>query len=382
MKNSLCFFIFLATIKLFAQQEKIVITGTLQDEFGDTIPYAAITIPSKNIGTTSTEEGTYYLSISKENLLDTLVVSSMGFQTYNICVQEYVDKKLNTIVLKENVTALDVVEVSDAKEILKESLKSAEENFISDTHQLKLLYRRSSVEQNISKFFVEQYILLLYKGPGYYAKKIAVTESRKSADYRFVKVKQNQHAINIMLDINPLADPSFLKRMEWEKIGDTNYDNEGVLIVQGTKGHVKIKMYIGIETNAIYRIENSDLNAVFVYKKNEAGKLYLSYHNREWISSRKIDPQTQKALKLKSPKVQTAYRHEVFVTGIESDKKKMKMKSFGGHGQDMGDIKIPYHPEFWANYSLPPETAFYKKIKTELESNYGVPLETQFKYSN
>ena len=43
---------------------------------------------------------------------------------------------------------------------------------------------------------------------------------------------------------------------------------------------------------------------------------------------------------------------------------------------------FPYNEEFWKNLSLPPETAFYKKIKAELESNYGVPLETQFKFVN
>lgn len=381
-KIQLCVICVLLTLQLSAQEDSVIISGTVVDETDFTIPYAAITIPSKNIGTTSTEEGSYYLSVSKNDLQDTLVVSSMGFETYKILVKEYVDKKMTSIVLKENITALDVVEISNAKDVLKESLKSVDENYISKTHQLKLLYRRTSVEKNVSKFFVEQYISLLYNGPGTYARKIAVTESRKSADYRFVKVKQNRHALNIMLEINPLANPQQLKRMEWEKIGDTNYDDEGVVILEGTKGHTKIKMYIGIETNAIYRIENSELDAVFIYKKNKDGKLFLSYHNREWISTQTVNSETQKLLKLNSRKVKASYRHEVFVLGIETDKKKTKMKDFGGEGTDMGDLKIPYHEAFWKNLSLPPETAFYKKIKAELESNYGVPLETQFKYAN
>jgi hypothetical protein len=48
----------------------------------------------------------------------------------------------------------------------------------------------------------------------------------------------------------------------------------------------------------------------------------------------------------------------------------------------MADVNLPYNPTFWGNLSLPPDTAFYKKIKAELESNFGVPLETQFKYAN
>jgi len=37
---------------------------------------------------------------------------------------------------------------------------------------------------------------------------------------------------------------------------------------------------------------------------------------------------------------------------------------------------------FWKNISLPPETKFYKENISELESLYGVSIETQFQYSN
>ena len=52
------------------------------------------------------------------------------------------------------------------------------------------------------------------------------------------------------------------------------------------------------------------------------------------------------------------------------------------YDKDMAEINLPYNPVFWKNLSLPPDTAFYKKIKAELESNFGVPLETQFKVVN
>ncbi len=68
--------------------------------------------------------------------------------------------------------------------------------------------------------------------------------------------------------------------------------------------------------------------------------------------------------------------------GIKTDKKQFTAKSYEEHDMDMGEIKLPYNPVFWKNLSLPPDSAFYKKIKSELESNYDVPLETQFKASN
>jgi hypothetical protein len=44
--------------------------------------------------------------------------------------------------------------------------------------------------------------------------------------------------------------------------------------------------------------------------------------------------------------------------------------------------KIPYDENFWNSVSLPPETKFYLKNIKELEGLYGVPIQTQFLYSN
>ncbi|GAL62712.1 hypothetical protein [Algibacter lectus] len=76
-----------------------------------------------------------------------------------------------------------------------------------------------------------------------------------------------------------------------------------------------------------------------------------------------------------------SYRLEAFVYNIEIDKKKIRIRGFGDD-TDMGSLDLPYHPQFWRNLSMPPDTKFYKKIKSELESNYGVSLEKQFELVN
>ena len=75
------------------------------------------------------------------------------------------------------------------------------------------------------------------------------------------------------------------------------------------------------------------------------------------------------------------YRHEVFVIGVEEDKKMFDYTGMTGQ-KDMTLFKIPYDLNFWKNISLPPETKFYKENISELVSLYGVPIETQFEYSN
>ncbi len=376
-------------IQVHAQESQLVIEGLIKDNYEMAVPYVAVTIPSKNIGTTSTEEGTFYLSLQQSNLQDTIVVSSMGFKSFKIKVEDYIKNEDRTIVLEDDVNELEAVEIKDSKEYVLESIKNADETFIDDTHQLNMIYRRTDVQHEVSKFFVEHYMSMQMKGPKSEIRKMQVHEVRKSADYRIVKRNQWDHAAVYMININPLRDfYASLKKMDWKKTGDTTYDGEDVVILEGTKEKVKnvgklvTTVYIGFDTNNVYKIECSAGNAVYQYAKNADGKMYLSYHRREYPGRETISARHQQALGLDKPQITSAYRHEAFVLSVITDKKKMTTKGYDASNKEMADIKLPYNEEFWKNLSLPPETAFYKKIKAELESNYGVPLETQFKFVN
>ena len=69
-------------------QNTIPVSGKVIDDTGYEIPFAAIGIVSKNIGTTSTEDGTFYFQISKAELKDTLSISSLGFITTHCLYQK------------------------------------------------------------------------------------------------------------------------------------------------------------------------------------------------------------------------------------------------------------------------------------------------------
>ena len=62
-------------------------------------------------------------------------------------------------------------------------------------------------------------------------------------------------------------------------------------------------------------------------------------------------------------------------------RKKIRVRDYGIE-LDMAAIDLPYDTNFWSNLSLPPDTKFYKKIKSDLEGLYGVKLETQFNIVN
>jgi hypothetical protein len=257
------------------------------------------------------------------------------------------------------------------------------DNTLSQFHQIELLYRRAVTEGGQAKFLVENYIKVRDRGPAYYFGLMEVAESRKSADYRIYKPDQRWHSINGMAHLHPFRPNDSqhkrnLKKFIWKKIGDSSYEGEDVLILEGTNPKMtweKIKVFIGIDSYKVYRIERG--NTLYIYKKHKSGKLVLSYYRHSW----KIPKERFPAHLRNSPASDSDYKAEAFVYKVITNKKQIKVVPYG-IDVDMGMIDLPYNATFWNNLSVPPDTKFYKKIKDGLEGLYGVSLEDQYKYVN
>ena len=166
-KFSLLFF-FLFIFVCSYSQSKIVIKGIIIDEENYPIIYAGVGIIKKNIGTTSTEEGTFRFYVPNKELNDTLEISSIGYYTHKILVKNFIQSKNNRIVLKEKTTELSEISIMTTEEYVKKAIKSLKQNTISKNHQLNILYRRWSVEDNICRFYIEHFINVIDKGPSSY----------------------------------------------------------------------------------------------------------------------------------------------------------------------------------------------------------------------
>jgi hypothetical protein len=374
-------------------QKNIPITGKIIDDNDNEIPFAAIGIISKNIGTTSTEDGTFYFQISPNELKDTLSISSLGFSTYLLPVSQISLNEKMVIVLKEKTTSLNEVVVNSTSFYARQALKKLKENTINKNHELNLLYRRWSVEDNICRFLIEQNIKALDRGPSSYLNRFSIENTRTSADYRFVKNEQKLHALKYMEYNNPLRKGININTYEWKTIGDSTYDEEDVIIVQGViSGQETIELYIGLNSFKIYKLEmekkpkiGKSLSATYIYKKNKSDKLYLSYHQREWKGTSKLPENVKRAMinASKTPPVYSpiAYRHEVYVLDL-IEKKSLFQTGESISNLDMSNYESNYDEEFWKSLSIPPKTRFYRKNVEELEGIYGVSLEDQFKYAN
>ena len=377
----------------FLGAQNLLIDGSIIDDNDFEIPFAAVGILKKNIGTTSTIEGTFSFIVSQNEIEDSLEISSIGFKTFKIKVKDYIDKKVKTIRLSQQLTQLDEVIVKAPINYIEKALKLLKTNTISVNHQLNLLYRRWDVEENKCAFFIEQFIKVIDRGPNSYMVKSTIENQRKSADYRFVKNEAKFHPLQYTEWNNPLRKGIKVKSFKWKKIKNSTYDNEDVLFFEGVNENKdKINIVIGFETYKIYQIEydwkpnvGRSQRGMWIYKKNNEGKLYLSYHNREWVGARKLPENVRKTMINSGQKVREYYpvsfRHELIVT--QMTQQKQNFDKFNDMEQkDMSLYDVAYNKSFWHNFSLPPETDYYKKNIKELESRFGVSIETQFKYSN
>lgn len=365
---------------IYGQNKKIELKGIIIDESKYPVPFVAVGIVKKYLGTASTEDGEFSFFITDNELKDSLSVSSLGFEPYKIMVEDFLKLDKKEIILVEASTELNEIVLLNPIDYVTNASKKLKENTISTPHQLDVLFRRATTEGNVAKFFIENYIKVRDKGPAYGPNVFEVVESRKSADYRIWKRKQWNHDFTTVYDLNPFRPHQSmhkrnLKKFTWKKIGESNYEGEDVVIVEGKQDWLKIKLFIGIDTYKVYRIERG--NALFIYKPYDSKRLVLSYFKDEWRLRPYLIPKEYKNTEVAN----THYKTEGFVYSVETNKKKMKVVPFG-EDTDMGLIDLPYNEQFWKSLSLPPDTKFYKKIKEGLESNYGVPLEKQYELVN
>jgi len=381
-KNLFIFLVSLVHISVCSQSE-IIVESDILDINKQALAFTSISIMSKSIGTISNEEGRFSLRLTKENLNDTITISTLGFKSFKIKVQDFIDQDIEVVTLEEDLVSLDEIVIQDPSSYAKSAFKKLKETTYSKGHQLNMLYRRFSNENNVSRFLVEHYVKVYDRGPtSREFGPIEIVEARKSNDYRFAKKKQKFHAIKMTAKQNPLRAGISARSYKWKIVDDTSYDGEDVIVLEGTDKNKKnkwIRLYIGADTSNIYKFEKSDLNAVYIYKKTKDGTMVLSYHNREYVFREKVSAQTKKLLKLKEDEIKLSYRHEAIVLGIETDRKKIRVSENIILGKDIGDYNLKYDQEFWETVSLPPNSKFYIESSKQLENIYGIPIETQFK---
>ena len=192
LKHSFKLFLFLITVSAFSQHElknKVV-------DFVNLLPIenASVYVQNTTIGTVTNADGKFVLLVPEEMAKDTLVISSIGFKSYKVPVDEF-DNSFE-VFLEEDVATLEEVVLNatprpkTGDSIVLRALERLDRNFPSQAYLQKGFLRHKERNKKQFKWLIESAITV-YDDTTYVNGetdnlKINVDEVRKSYDLRDV----------------------------------------------------------------------------------------------------------------------------------------------------------------------------------------------------
>ncbi|WP_323789504.1 carboxypeptidase-like regulatory domain-containing protein [Psychroserpens sp.] len=191
IKQTVFFFICFSALLSFSQTElknKVVDFSTLMP-----IESASIYIKNTTIGTVSNQDGKFVLQVSKELQLDTLVISSIGYKSFKIPVNEFDNSE--EIYLEEDIAALDEIILiaenrpTTGNDIVIRAIERLSENLPDSAYIQKGFLRHKERNAKEFKWLIESAITVYDSGYTVSSKdhlKINVDQVRKSYDLRDV----------------------------------------------------------------------------------------------------------------------------------------------------------------------------------------------------
>ncbi|WGF91313.1 carboxypeptidase-like regulatory domain-containing protein [Aequorivita marisscotiae] len=180
---------FLITAATFAQSE---LKGKVADFLTfQPIESASVYIKNTTVGSITNADGNFVLKVPQQNLQDTLVISSIGYKSFNVVITEF--ENGSDIYLEEDVASLDeVVIVADPRPttgngIVQKAIEKLPGNLPEVAYLQKGFLRHKERNKKEYKWLIESAITLYDSSYAAGAKnylKINVDETRKSYDLR------------------------------------------------------------------------------------------------------------------------------------------------------------------------------------------------------
>lgn len=186
------FFCLLIGFTAFSSYAQTQIKGKVADFMNFApIESASVYIKNTTVGTITNVEGKFAIMVPEKNLSDTLVISSIGYKSFEKQISEF--ENGSDIFLEEDMASLDeVVLVADTRpktgnEIMIRAIERLPENFPAEPYLQKGFLRHKERNKKEYKWLIEAAITLYNSdyGASYNNNvKINVDETRKSYDLR------------------------------------------------------------------------------------------------------------------------------------------------------------------------------------------------------
>ena len=142
------FFLMFQTIVsgLYAQDNSVITGKIINGEDKEPLPFASIRLKNHPIGTISNEEGEFDFYVPKSKRNDTLNISFIGFNSYEVPLAN-IDRELE-IILTPSSNVLDEVILTEKNPLdyIKKALERLPENYPQDPYQSIAYYREKFIE--------------------------------------------------------------------------------------------------------------------------------------------------------------------------------------------------------------------------------------------
>ncbi len=383
--------------------------GIVVDSYTETpLVFASLSVNGTNISTITNKDGEFALKIP-ENLTDVKVtVSFLGYQKRIVSIAEFKRRKTR-IALTTTATRLSEINIvlpSDAKELVRTTLKKKGENYINE-HVLMTAFYRETIKKRKKNVSLAEAIVNVYKQPYTSSRRddIKLYKARKSTDYSkldTLALKLQGGPFNALyIDLMKYPEYMFTNNVinlyKFSFAPSTTIDNRLVYVVK-FKQHNEIKeplyygkLFIDSETlaltSAVYNlnVEDKELSSklfvkkkpkdVFVYPTTAAYRIDYREKGGKWYYGYSNVQLTFK-IKRKGKLFNSVYSliSEMAVTDwkINTEKDRVKFKERLRPSIIIADEASGFSdPEFWGAYNvIEPEKSIesaINKIKRQLK---------------
>lgn len=389
---------------LVSAQKTTVSARVIDKESKEALVFATIGIKNKPIGTISNLQGEFDFHFPAEYADETLVVSILGYASFESPVRDLINKENLVLELARTTFMLEEVVVVDslrAGEIMQIALSRIDSNYASAPYMMDGFYRDIkkvggtyiSLLEAATKIYDES-----YKAPRNKFKlreRVALMEVRRSLGYRnkFTAFFDQDNLLEELLLQNTVKYRHFPdEQIFYDSLvreGTTKYDDRDVFVLSIHQQYM-LKVYVDKSNYGIIHLEYETPKEDVVQKKKGMigrfvnirksldfrtvnGKLYLNFITVDskinWYD-----------IRTNELRFETELHQQLLINDIESSASERigsteKMRKYGLQYQDH-----PYNKEFWDNYNVIKESPLDRKIIEDLEK-LG-PLEKQFEENN
>ena len=235
-RKSLLIFYFLLSTTFCFTQNFIKLSGKVFDyKTNDPISCANIFVMGQAIGTNTNTSGEFIFNVPIKNKFDTIVVSSLGYESFKCLINDFSNK---IIYLKPYVYNLQEITIKNIflkpKQILNNVKKHYDDNYVTTPYIASAFYRQYLEDDTVFNSALEAALSVYNNGDGkkkYYPTKIDGIKFQKSKE-----VKINISMLNFIYKMNWTTKTLFIENFrKWTFSVDTieYFDNNGVYVLKG-----------------------------------------------------------------------------------------------------------------------------------------------------